>query len=674
MPLGASRISFLAKTQVTVEAEVIRKKVDIKSTGATTSTGDSKFGGTSALMVNSGDQVLFSDDFSWSQIGTGDFTIEMWINANSFLEGSVILLDPRGGGDTTPNWLVGLDDVSGYKPGMYVGGWVVSDTALSTGTWYHLAWVRSSGTLKCYVDGTEKASVSFTGDLDQSGFGLGSRYNLNQYTLDGYMDEVRISDTARYTSGFTPDTTPFTNDNNTLLLLHMDGTDGNEFFEDDNGTRTKVGVRAEGTGQIDTAQYKFGGASFVADGSGDDNLAIDENVFDWTKISDHADGGDYTLECWIRSTNVGTTNAIFGTRTSTASHNWDLEIRTNNGNGTLRWFNGNSELYYSAGGVVSANTWHHIAAVIEGADLTVYVDGTAVITQTRTDSNNTGGSDFFIGKGGYPTLNKFYGNIDEFRLSDTARYTTSFTAPTEPFVNDANTLLLLHMDGKDASTDFVDDNGKGRAQVGVSANGNAQIDIAQSKFGGASAVFDGTGDYLTVSNDTDAFDFGTADWTIEFWFRADTLPTFNDAWLFDPRITSGGAHTTIGMSNSKLNYFAGGIYRIESSTLSTNTWYHAAVVSNSQTITMYLDGVSQGTYSSSYTYTANNTIYIGANSSGNDEFDGYIDEFRVSDTCRYTTGFTPDTAPFQNDENTLLLLHMDGTDGSTTFIDDNGTY
>jgi len=54
----------------------------------------------------------------------------------------------------------------------------------------------------------------------------------------------------------------------------------------------------------------------------------------------------------------------------------------------------------------------------------------------------------------------YNGHIDEFRFSNIARYTADFTAPTEPFQNDANTLLLLHMDGTDGDTDFVDDNGK----------------------------------------------------------------------------------------------------------------------------------------------------------------------------------------------------------------------
>ena len=49
--------------------------------------------------------------------------------------------------------------------------------------------------------------------------------------------------------------------------------------------------------------------------------------------------------------------------------------------------------------------------------------------------------------------------MDEIRISNTARYTANFTAPTQAFVNDANTLLLLHMDGTNNSTVFIDDNG-----------------------------------------------------------------------------------------------------------------------------------------------------------------------------------------------------------------------
>src|SRR3990167_7740340 len=77
-----------------------------------------------------------------------------------------------------------------------------------------------------------------------------------------------------------------------------------------------------------------------------------------------------------------------------------------------------------------------------------------------------------------------------------------------------DTSLMLHMDGADASTTFTDETGKT-----VTANGNAQIDTAQSKFGGAAALFDGAGDYLTVSGSAD-WDLGTGDFTIDFWFRS----------------------------------------------------------------------------------------------------------------------------------------------------------
>jgi len=440
--------------------------------------------------------------------------------------------------------------------------------------------------------------------------------------------------------------------------------------------RRKVGVSAEGNAQVDTAQSKFGGASFYADGSGDDNLAIDKDAYDWTVFNDHTNSNNYTIECWIRSTNVSTTNAIFGTRNSDATNNWDLEIRTNNGNGTLRWFNGNSELYYSSGGVVSANTWHHIAAVIEGADLTVYVDGTAEITQTRTDSNTTGGTDFFIGKGGFPTLNKFYGNIDEFRISDTARYTANFTPSTTPFQNDESTLLLLHMDGTDGSTFFEDDNGV-RSKVGVSAVGNAQVDTAQSKFGGASALFDGTDDRLVSAKD-DQFIFD-GDFTWECWIRAVDLGNSNTTVILSNRgsFNATNLHLLWRGLDEKIQWGTGGSGALlNASALSYNTWYHLAIVRSSGAMTLYINGTAEATtfsYSGDIGTTTDNFITVGGLSNGNGtEFNGNIDEVRISNTARYTSNFTPSTTPFQNDQSTLLLLHMDGTDASTDFIDDNG--
>ena len=83
----------------------------------------------------------------------------------------------------------------------------------------------------------------------------------------------------------------------------------------------------------------------------------------------------------------------------------------------------------------------------------------------------------------------------------------------------AQTVLLLHCDGTDGATTFTDSSDTSHT---VTANGNAQIDTDQSKFGGASGLFDGTGDYLSIPDSAD-WDFGTGDWTIDFLIRFNAI-------------------------------------------------------------------------------------------------------------------------------------------------------
>jgi hypothetical protein len=69
-------------------------------------------------------------------------------------------------------------------------------------------------------------------------------------------------------------------------------------------------------------------------------------------------------------------------------------------------------------------------------------------------------------------------------------------------VDDIYTKSLLHFDGDNASTTFLDESGKTWTRYG-----DAQISTAQNKFGPSSGLFDGTGDYITTPQNAD-FDFG----------------------------------------------------------------------------------------------------------------------------------------------------------------------
>lgn len=97
-----------------------------------------------------------------------------------------------------------------------------------------------------------------------------------------------------------------------------------------------------------------------------------------------------------------------------------------------------------------ANTWHHVAGVFDGAEVRVYVDGRQVARRkgagkrTKNDLPLVIGGD--VGQGGAPG-SFFPGEIDEVRVSSVARYAAERFEPARRYESDADTLLLLHMDG-----------------------------------------------------------------------------------------------------------------------------------------------------------------------------------------------------------------------------------
>lgn len=215
----------------------------------------------------------------------------------------------------------------------------------------------------------------------------------------------------------------------------------------------------------------------------------------------------------------------------------------------------------------------------------------------------------------------------------------------------------------------------GRTAATITAVGQAQISTAQSKFGGASAVFDGTGDVL-YSSDIDNVNMA-GNFTIECWFRFNALN--RNQYIFTNRwsgsYTNGDWVVFHSVDNQRIQIASPDFTQINinaSGNYTTNTWYHFALVRSGSTLTAYLNGVNKGTATHTATiFETNKKLIIGAqNESGSSSLLGNIDEVRISNIARYTADFTANTIAFANDANTLLLLHMDGVNGSTTFTDD----
>jgi hypothetical protein len=196
---------------------------------------------------------------------------------------------------------------------------------------------------------------------------------------------------------------------------------------------------------------------------------------------------------------------------------------------------------------------------------------------------------------------------------------------------------------------------------------NVTVSTTQSKFGGASAFFNSSTSSLGITPFTE-FAFGTANFTIEAHIYLTDTSVYRTIW------NSNNTNQSLNFyvqTNRSLNFFtsAAGQVGSNSNVIPLNTWTHVALTRSSGTTRGFVNGGQVLTSSTSYNSTDAISARVGYD--GANAWAGYIDEVRVSSTARYTAGFTAPTAAFTNDANTLLLLHCNGTNGSTSFPDDN---
>ena len=196
--------------------------------------------------------------------------------------------------------------------------------------------------------------------------------------------------------------------------------------------------------------------------------------------------------------------------------------------------------------------------------------------------------------------------------------------------------LLLHMNGTNGSTTFTDNSSNAHT---ITAYGDAQISTAQSKFGGASGAFDGTGDYL-MPPASSTLAMGTGNFTIETWVRFNNFSALQAVFSYGTTQLNIYANTS-----SKLLAYVNGTAVGAVTTLSANTWYHVALCRSGSTVRFFINGTQEGSTTSSTNFT-NNQMYIGRRSDGTYQLNGYLDELRVTKAARYTAAFTAPTAPF----------------------------
>lgn len=218
---------------------------------------------------------------------------------------------------------------------------------------------------------------------------------------------------------------------------------------------------------------------------------------------------------------------------------------------------------------------------------------------------------------------------------------------------DTDCKLMLPMDGADAATAFPDSSASAKT---VTAVGNAQIDTGQSKFGGASGLFDGAGDRLTVPDSPD-WSTGTGDFTIDFWVRPAGAGNNQALCASDGGTTDHWSLLQRG-GNSTLRFQV----RVASAftmahewswSPSNGTWYHVAVTRSGNSWRAFIDGTQIG---STITDAGSVPDFSGLflvgsgydnNANALNDWQGHIENFRyIKGTAVWTGNFTPPSAAY----------------------------
>jgi len=377
----------------------------------TPSNAQSKFPGGSIYFDGAGDDYLSVPDSDDWHFGSGDFTVDMWINASTFTNVSYPALFSQFLDDN--NFLAlyfahpGHMYLWGRNAGSAYSTLDVTD-AWSTDTWYHVALVRNGTSTLFFRDGVLLASVteSWTVSDLSAPFYVGWWGYAGNYGFEGYIDEFRVTKgTALWTAAFTPPTRR----NLSAPVVDRSGSNNGGNFAT--------------TEMTDDDTYRVGEVI----------RPVDSAVWDFDGTDDCIKGGKgcrvgntrrKSIEAWVRGVTTGTRTLLFmGDHGNNYKWQW-----TTIGGGQYMTGGGYGTRYYWSAAPLTAAGWHHWVDVVDedqgaGDRVKRYVDGILLTPNsllTDTGDSFYDGTDMYVDIGmadlGSGAAYLFNGEIGAIRL------------------------------------------------------------------------------------------------------------------------------------------------------------------------------------------------------------------------------------------------------------------
>ncbi len=548
---------------------------------------------------------------------------------------------------TKPNEFRLTTDSNSYPNcAIYSGSWqtaAISSSALSLNTWSHVWCTYDGSYIRVYLNGNLTGQVVQTGNLtstNTTGLNLGWNFAGGEY-FQGLMDDVKV-----YGSAFTSDQVSAELNKASALVLGDLGTDstgiasnsaaaafcvpdssdtctpplGEWKFDENTGTTANDtsghGATGSFTGSPTWVNGKFGSA-LKFDGS---SQAVTATITD--------PGYANTVELWIYPTASVANKTLLTT-------------------GKLA-FNGSSQPTYGSctGTAVSTNQWSYIVATsTDSTHCTIYQNG------IQTSSSATTGVTF--GASVSVAVSSFAGIIDQVRIYGYVRtpaqiaYDYNRGAPIAWYRFDECQGNLAHnaalnANGTAAGMDGTITPNSGRS-TGTCGSGTSTEMWNGGTTGkiGASLMFDGAGDYVTMGNQS-VFDLNTTgDMTVTGWFNRSSFSNPHPI-ISKLNASSTGWIINIASSNGEFDYMAVdpsfnlfGMGTPEH--FMSAGWNFFAVVikrSSDSASTIYINGkqsavVKSGTLSTLGDTTNTAALQVGAATSQSQYFNGQIDDIRI---------------------------------------------
>lgn len=569
------------------------------------------------------------------------FTVECWM----YMTVVPPTVNPCIVGDMSPTaatnaWSFGPTSASKLALYWYDGAVknATGNTTLSTNTWYHIAVSIDANAISLYVNGVRE-TITGTSTLTNrtattNTICLGQAQSSTYY-YRGYVSNVSIlSGVAKYSGAtITVPTSPLpTNATGQIFLF------ANQGAVDSNTTLTQRPMTLTGgisNNYISPFAATTPGVLPTTGGS----LFFDSAVgyLDVTGNPDLAFGtGDFTIEFFVYITLAGTLMSMYDSRPSATNGAYPTIYRATDN--TIRYYANTADRITSS--TLGANAWHHIVVSRVSGTTRMFCNGTVQAT-TYTDSTNylNGASRPRIGAYGTDATADMQGYISNLRVLKGVGV-TSVTVPTEPLTAITGTTLLLN----GTNSNIYD----ATATSLIQTAGNARIYTQYKKYGSGSMFFDGTGDWLILSDSAD-LRLGSGDFTVEAWINVTSIAaarsiigkgTSTTGWFFYVATTGKLAfgYTTLTVNGNNA--------------INPGQWYHVALVRSGSgvgNVQMYINGNLDVASTTAITtnFTETDLMYVGADRSAGNPFLGYIEELRVTKGfARYTSPFIPPTTSF----------------------------